>query len=299
MRRHTKDVDRTLFNFGGIIRRPAGRRLWLLLIVLMTGCSVAIAVRAYNRRTPVSVASGRPANASVVPATNQTTVSTGGLLSRLRLQPEADKLRRRLGQRFTNSSLGVSVLLGTLTIGNSSRPIRITRAQDGEGDQVAVTIGGEPATLSWNSTEGAKASANSPTASQRAIVERLALDSPDQFIFAQLRGAAYNLVGRDVRPAEAAGSDEYEGPVWDMVRVVESTSRSSNKPQSPWRIYYLNSSTGLIDKILSQEEDDNVIAQFSPWVNQGGEVLPAGITWTQNKQVLMQLTISNISLSSR
>ena len=131
------------------------------------------------------------------------------------------------------------------------------------------------------------------------MIERLALDSPDQFIFAQLRGSAYNTVARNIRPGEAGDSDDYDGPIWDIVRVVESTSLSKNKPQSPWRLYYINSSTGLIDKILSQEEGENVIAQLSSWVNQGGELFPTRITWTMDKQVLMELNISNISLNAR
>jgi hypothetical protein len=106
-------------------------------------------------------------------------------------------------------------------------------------------------------------------------------------------------MARNVRPAEAGNSDDYEGPVWDMVRVIESTSRSNNKPASDWRIYYIDGSTGLIDKILSQEGGENVIAQVSSWVEQDGEILPARITWTKDKQVQMELSISNVSLSLR
>jgi hypothetical protein len=106
-------------------------------------------------------------------------------------------------------------------------------------------------------------------------------------------------MAHNVRPLEAGDSDDYEGPVWDMVRVVESTSRSNNKPFSDWRIYYFDSSTGLIGKILSQEGGENVIAEVSSWVEQDGETLPTRITWTKDKQLLMELNISNVSLTSR
>jgi hypothetical protein len=232
----------------------------------------------------VSQRSGRPAT---------------DLFSRLRLQPEADKLRRRLGQRFSKSGLGVSVLLGTLTIGGNREAVRITRAQNGDGEQVAIAISSESATLTWNSDTGTKAGEADASGSLRTVVERLVLDSPDQFIYAQLRGAAYHRMAQNVRPAEAGAADDYEGPVWDMVRVIESTSRSNSKPESDWRIYYIDSSTGLIDKILSQKDGENVIAEISSWVEQDGEVLPTRIRWTKNKQVLMELSIGDVLLSSR
>jgi hypothetical protein len=175
----------------------------------------------------------------------------------------------------------------------------MTRVQDGDGERVAIAISGEPATLTWQAYEGARASGANAGAAWMSIVERLVLDSPDQFIFAQLRGAAYHKMAQNVRPAEAADSDEYDGPVWDLVRVIEATSRSNHKPESDWRIYYINSSTGLIDKILSQESGGNVIAELSAWVEQSGEVLPTRITWRQEKQLLMELNISRISLVAR
>ena len=299
MRRHKKNVEGAHFKFGRIVRSPGGRWLWLLGVVVMVGCCVGFAVRAYTRRSAEPVASLTSTGPSSRSASTQKASASSSLFSRLRFQPAADGMRRRLGRRFSTAGLEESVLAGTLTIRNNPVPIRITRTQDGDGEQVEIALNGEPVPLRWNSSDGATAGAATATSAQRSITERLTLDSAEQFIFAQLRGAAYNTVARDIRPAEAGDSDDYGGPVWDLVRVVESTSLSKNRPQSAWRIYYLNTSTGLIDKILSREDDDNVIAQLSSWVDQGGELVPTRITWTRNKQLLMELSISHVSLNAR
>jgi hypothetical protein len=107
------------------------------------------------------------------------------------------------------------------------------------------------------------------------------------------------MIARNVCPPEAAGSEGYDGPSWDVVRVIESSSRSAHKPESDSRLYYINTSTGLIDKILSQENGENVLAEITSWDEQNGEVLPTRIRWTINNQPLMELTVSNVSLSSR
>lgn len=102
-----------------------------------------------------------------------------------------------------------------------------------------------------------------------------------------------------VRPADAGDSEDYTGPVWDVVRISEPTVRTQNKPQSSWRLYYINAATGLIDKVLSQEEGQSLTAEISDWVDLGGEQTPTRVTWTQNKQVVMELSLSNITHSPK
>lgn len=215
--------------------------------------------------------------------------------SRLGRQPEADKQRRRLGKRFLALGREVSVLTGTLTLGSERYTARITRSQDGDDERLTVALNGGGPTLTWSGLNGALSDGSPATGDLRSLVERIALDSPDQFVLAQIRGAAYYTVARMVRPSEAGGSNNYAGPVWDVVRISEPAVRTQNKPQSPWRLYHINAATGLIDKVVSQEQGQTITAEFSGWVNQGGEQAPARITWTQNKQVVMELSLNNIA----
>lgn len=248
-----------------------------------------------NSRPAVDVRLAVTASPQPQPATP----ARSHLNGRLALQPEADKQRRRLGQRFLARGREVSVLVGTLLVGAERYTARITRSQDEDDERLTIALSGQQGTITWSGLDGAKSNGNAATGSLRAIIERLALDSPDQFVLAQLRGSAYFTVARAVRPAEAGGSDNYSGPVWDLVRVAEPTASGQNKPQSLWRLFYINSSIGLIDRIVSQEQGATITAEFSNWVNQGGEIVPARVVWKSNNQIIMDLTVNNVSHSQK
>lgn len=213
----------------------------------------------------------------------------------LSLQPEALKLSRNLGQRFTSSRSEISVLRGTLVLGTDRQPIRIQRQQNDRGERVEIAIGGRPTSLSWSNEEGAKSADRTASESERVLIERLTLDSVDEFVLAQLRGASYYTVARNVMPAEAGGADDYRGPVWDIVRVDDPETDAQKQPFSKWRIYYLNSQTGLIDKIISEVNGERIEANFAGWTDEEGEKFPTRITWTRLGQTIMELTLTNFA----
>lgn len=155
-------------------------------------------------------------------------------------------------------------------------------------------MGGGAATHTWDDKGGARQSGRAAAGEGRLLVEREPLDSPDQFVLAQLRGASYYTVARNVRPEEAGGSEDYSGPLWDVVRVSEP-GVGENRPQSPWRLYYVNRSTGLIDRVVSQDGGETVTAERSGWVERGGESTPTHITWRRNGSIVMELTLNNMS----
>ena len=128
------------------------------------------------------------------------------------------------------------------------------------------------------------------------MIERLALDSPDQFVLAQLRGASYYTIARDVVPGGVG--DDYDGPVWDVIRVGESEA-NEKKPESLWRIYYVNSRTGLIDKIESQHNDQLITVELGDWGDHSGELSPGRIRWLANSEVLMEFALNSVSNGPR
>jgi hypothetical protein len=120
------------------------------------------------------------------------------------------------------------------------------------------------------------------------------LDSPDQFVLAQARGASYYTVARNVMPASANGADDYTGPIWDVIRIGEPSAGTAH-PVSRWRIFHINSETGLLDRSISDEQGATVTAEFSGWVDHLGEKVPTHITWSQKGQMLMDLTLNSIT----
>lgn len=277
------------------LRSSGAFRSLSIVVLLMVAAVLAAAVHAYSRRTP------KPASVARISPVLNPPQSTGGargsLYSKLYFQPEADKLRRRLGQRFQSPGREVAVLTGVLKVGNDTQAVRIIRNQTDDGEQVAIALGNGSTSLSWTASGGALSAGNVASDTERSLIERIALDSPDQFVLAQLRASYYTLARR-VMPEEAHGSDDYTGPVWDVVRVGEPPDPAQSKVQGPWRLYYINSTTGLLERVVSQDQETSVTAEVSGWVDQGGEQVPTHITWSRDGLVIMDMQLTGVTYAA-
>jgi hypothetical protein len=221
-----------------------------------------------------------------------------GRLERRAIQPEAALMRRRLGERFRLAGREVSVLTGTLTVNGEQQSVRIVRRQEPRGEEVTLELSGTAQPLTWKADEGARLGGAAAGEVERRLIERIVLDSPDQFVQAESRGSSYRVVGRMVRPADSGDPETYQGPLWNIVRITEPAS-FSDKIVSGVRLYNVNVDTGLIDRVLSKEGDDVILAELSEWTNQGGELVPMRTVWKRNGEVVMQLLLTQTSYSSR
>ena len=212
----------------------------------------------------------------------------------LSLQPEALSMSRRLGNRFRPSSVDTTTSVGNLVLEGVQQPIEVVRRQTETGETVELQVGSRK--LMWNEREGTKTASSVPTDTERLMVERLTLDSPDQFVLAQLRGASYFTVARNVRPADA--SEGGDGPLWNIVRIDEP-QRDGTKPISNYRLYYLNERTGLIDKIVSELRGERIEVELTDWTDQSGEKVPGQISWTRKGQLVMQYRVTTFSHSQQ
>jgi len=275
------------FDLSALSRRHLAKFALALLGAAVVFTLVTFTTRAWRAKTTSTpkqdVAAAQP------------TPARGRLLDRLTLQPEADRQRRRLGQRFLAPGRELSVQVGAVTLGADRQTVRIMRSQDDDGERLTIALGGGSPSLTWSGVDGAKSNGDQATGSLRQLIERLALDSPDQFVLAQLRGASYYTVARMAMPAEVGDPLKYSGPVWDLVRVAEPSHLTQGRPQSLWRLYYINSSTGLMDKVVSQEQGQTITAEISGWVTQNGETIPTHTVWKLNDQVVMDLILTNVT----
>lgn len=275
-------------------------KLAMLAIVLIGAAAAALAINAQGwlgRGVPAqSVAALESGTAGQI---SQPAVRQGLLNAKLSLQPEANRLRRRLGNRFLSQGNTFSTLVGTLTLGGQSQIVRIVRSFSENGELVAIERTGNLPALSWNDNTGALVNGVKATGEDRLLIERLALDSADQFVLAQLRGASYRTIARKARPAEAGSNDNYRGPVWDLVLIGEPKRLADKAPTSASRQYYVNTSTGLIDRVLSQENGQTITAELSGWTQVASERFATKIVWQRGTQKLMELVINNAGISNR
>lgn len=213
----------------------------------------------------------------------------------LSLQPEAFKLSRRLGNRFKPSRESSSTIVGTLATGGMDRTVNITRWQTATGEDVTIGVAGEAEALTWNDIEGAKVIGSSLGEAQQTLIERVVLDSPDQFVLAQLRGASYYTVAHNVRD-DVGGSDNYNGPLWDVVRVDEPQTQAARRLMSNSRLYYINVQTGLIDKIVSELNGETIEANILQWSELSGERIPSHIIWKRGNETVQEFRLASVSI---
>ena len=249
---------------------------------ILCGASIALVVCA---TTVILVSRAAPQTAT---GNNATQSRTPQRLRNLVLQPEAAAVNRRLGNRF-RSDATQSVLTATLMLGANQQGVTMIRSQTDRGEKVELLVASR--NLSWSEGDGIKATQSTATEAERLLVERLVSDSPDQFVLAQLRGASYQTIVRNLRPSDAG--DDYAGPLWTIVRVNDPQTDTGIAPKSPWRLYYINSQSGLIDRIECEVDGQRVAASILQWTEQNGEKIPSHIRWTTNGQTLMEYQLTS------
>ena len=231
--------------------------------------------------------------ATELPKTQDPTPSTQTRKTQLSLalQPEALRVTRQLGKRFEKVGGPATTSIGKLTSAGSSQPVTIVRRRTEVGETAEFAIGTR--TLTWSDGEGIKAVVGIPTPAEHLLVERLLLDSPDQFVLAQLCGASYFTMARNVRADDAV--EGQPGPSWTQVRVSYPESDQKRRSTSSWRIYYINSATGLIDRIVSEFNGRTIEARIVRWIEEGGEKFPAHITWSADGETILDYQLSTVS----
>lgn len=252
--------------------------------------TLALTVAVISVTSFILITSASPESLITAPATQPRTERKTRNLS---LQPEAFRVSRRLGARFSPKARGSTVTTGNLIVGTDQQIATIIRRQTENGESVEVVLGGRR--LTWSETEGVRGIPSSPTETDRLLAEQLVFDSPDQFVLAQLRGASYFTVARNVRSASAA--DNYEGPLWTVVRVDDPQQNEQLRPRSSWRLYYISSQTGLIERVVSQLNGKTIEAEVLAWSEQGGEKIPSKINWSIDGRNLMSYQVNTFSHS--
>lgn len=267
----------------------------VLAITLLVGSAlVAAGVRAYSHR---SINGDRGTKERrLLPQVGQP--SAGRLYSRLAHQPEADRVRRSLGQRYLGPGRERTILSGTLTVGTDQGPVQLVRTQTDDGERVELIVG-SGASMVWTPNDGALVDGRQATGNARAILERLALDSADEFVLAQLRGASYYTVARGAMPKSAGGSESYTGPIWDIVRTGEPEAKGADATLSRFRSFHVDTSTGLIARCFSEELGETIVAEFSQWVDRSGEKIPTQIIWSKGGQAIMKFSVASAALGPK
>jgi len=123
------------------------------ICLLVFGCAVVAVVRAHNHGNTNPGLPTVPMTAGANPQNNRA-ISGSNLSARLSLQPEANRFRRKLGQRFVATGHERATITGIVKVGGQQYQVRVVRSQSEDGEAVGIDLNGS--SLSWNATEGAR-----------------------------------------------------------------------------------------------------------------------------------------------
>lgn len=153
--------------------------------------------------------------------------------------------------------------------------------------------GDQPLTYLANPGAGKLATAPSLAQADLDILETLAHDSHEGFLYAVTQAGGHRLLGTGFRTGNGTLAN-YKGPFYDICESVSPVPVANNTVRQKW--YIFDSVTGLLVKtryILKRNGVDVATeSQFSNWVSQNGQMSPGSIVRTENGKAVFTFTAS-------
>lgn len=199
-----------------------------------------------------------------------------------------------LGNRFESPAQGRSVMTATFTRSKGEpRTAQLTIIRE-LPDKLRIE---ETASQRTIGHDGSRpwSRAGSPSAEDLRLIETIVRDSVEHFIAGQARGDATFHLG-DMFRADDGSNQNYEGPFHDILRVDDAFETPEGTKTRP-TLFYLNSRTGLLEKIVYDREEEKIEVEFGAWLTIASQKTPGRIVWKENGSVTNQLVITQVAFS--
>jgi hypothetical protein len=271
------------------------QRLRLVAVCLLTLSAItafAAGAQTWLKRSGSAV--GESGAYSVGEQVSVSTTPTPFSVNRPELDPHVSRALNSLGDRFERQEKLRTILSGTLvrSRGATTETVQVTitrepqdRLRYEERSGVSVRTLGSDGKNFWSSA-GA-----TPSSEETALIEALVRDTIEHFISGQVAGDALRVLGNRYRLDD--GSDpKYTGPYYDILNVADTLQIGDQKNQRS-TLYYLNSETGLPERIVYEPKADaRVEVEFSAWRILAGQQIPARIVRRENGVLTEELTVT-------
>ena len=215
-------------------------------------------------------------------------------VDRSRLDRHVIRALDALGNRFESPAQGRSIMTATFTR-SKGEPRQFTIIRE-LPDKLRIEETG--LTTQWTiGHDGNRpwARAGSPSAEDLRLIETIMRDSMEHFIAGQARGDATFHLG-DMFRADDGSNENYTGPFHDILRVDDAFETPEGTKTRP-TLFYLNSRTGLLEKIVYEREEGKIEVQFGEWITIANQKTPGRIIWKENGSVTNQLVITQVAFS--
>ena len=253
-------------------------KIALVLVAFVLLCTAVFAVRGRARFTEI-----RPSERSALPAVQapQHREASAFAVNRAELGHHVVRALDALGDRFESPGRARSTFNGTLTryvsgtkvttaaviVREFPEKVRIEE-QTSNGSRVLGYDGERP----WSQSD-------SLSEQDAALVENIVRDSIDHFISSQANGDATFHLGDRFRMDDGSDSN-YTGSFYDILKVDDTFLNTTGISSRPTH-FYLNSNTGLLERIVYERQADGarVEVEFTEWLTSAGQKLPRRTTW--------------------
>ena len=219
-------------------------------------------------------------------------------VDRVRLDRHVIRALDALGTRFESPAQGRSIMTATLTR-NTGEPrsvqLTITRELPDKlrVEQTSLTA---QRTLGYDGSRAWVRGGSASTEDLR-LIEMIVRDSVEHFVSTQARGDATLHLG-DMFRGDDGSNANYDGPFYDILRVNDTFATPGGTESRP-TLFYLNSRTGLLEKIVYERQHDaaKVEVEFGEWIAITNQKIPSRIVWKENGTVTNQLTITQVTFA--
>jgi hypothetical protein len=199
-----------------------------------------------------------------------------------------------LGNRFESPAQGRSIVTATFTR-SKGEPRQFTIIRE-LPDKLRI----EETVLTTQRTIGHDGNrpwsrAGSLSVEDLRLIETIVRDSVEHFIAGQTRGDATLHLG-DMFRADDGSNQNYDGPFHDILRVDDAFETPEGKKTRP-TLFYLNSRTALLEKIVYEREEGRIEVEFGDWITIANQKTPGRIVWKENGSVTNQLVITHVAFS--
>jgi len=265
--------------------------LTLSLLVILIVCFAVYRVFAGSRSEGKS-ASGAPAPVHLDAQRLADNPEPDSIIDRSRLDRHVVRALDALGDRFEIEAKARVLITASLTR-NGGSPTQLTIVRE-PGDKLRVEeqaatrlrILGHDGSRSWGQ-------GGPPNVDEIEFLDSLVRDSIEHFITGQAAGNATLQLG-DMFRLDNGEDPGYVGPFYDILRVEDAYTTAGVRDSRP-TLHYLNSQTGLPERIVYERGSKRVLVEFGNWAVFGGQKVPGRVVWQENGTIIRELTINQES----
>lgn len=206
--------------------------------------------------------------------------------------PKLQRIARGSGDRFFRTNSQRMVITGVLSRDGSDSPVQIVRELSGK---TRIQIGGaKPKTLIFSGKGVGHDGAEPPTPQDLDLLDCLAEDREDYFLFTVAAGGGLRFLGDYFRTDDGSTPD-YTGPFFDIYDLIADDAVRAES--AAWKRYYADSVSGLLQRVaykLKATGETLHETRLENWHQLNGQFLPGLVKHLEDGKTVFAVRMDSV-----